>query len=84
MDGEKDFEREVLERLIKIETRLESWDKSKNQIYQNQREIISLKEQTAQQGREIVEMQGKFTWMNRTAWAAIITAVGSIIVMLIK
>lgn len=75
---------EVLERLIRIETKIESWDKSKEQIYENQRKIISLMEQTAQQGREIEEMQGKFTWMNRTAWAAIITAVSSVIVMLIK
>ena len=75
---------EVLERLIRIETKIESWDKSKEQIYENQRKIISLMEQTAQQGREIEEMQGKFTWMNRTAWAAIITAVSSLIVMLIK
>ncbi|MCM1258792.1 MAG: hypothetical protein NC307_13185 [Roseburia sp.] len=75
---------EVLERLIRIETKIESWDKSKEQIYENQRKIISLMEQTAQQGKEIADMQGKFTWMNRTAWAAIITAVSSIIVMLIK
>lgn len=75
---------EVLERLIRIETKIESWDKSKEQIYENQRKIISLMEQTAQQGREIEEMQGKFTWMNRTAWMAIITAVSSVIVTLIK
>ena len=84
MGEEKDFEREVLERLIKIETKLESWDKSKNQIYQNQREIISLNEQTVQQGKDIKEIQEKFVWMNRTAWAAIITAIGSIVLMLIK
>ena len=83
MGEEKDFEREVLERLIKIETKLER-DKSKNQIYQNQREIISLNEQTVQQGKDIKEIQEKFVWMNRTAWAAIITAIGSIVVMLIK
>ena len=39
---DNNFEREVLDRLIKIEAKLESWDNSKKQIYDNQREIIHL------------------------------------------
>ena len=43
--ADNDFEREVLDRLIKIEAKLESWDSSKKQIYDNQRDIIHLQEQ---------------------------------------
>ena len=77
MDETKNFEREVLERLIKIETKLESWDASKAQIYENQRNILTLQEQNKQQ--EIIEMQDKFKWLNRTTWGAIITALVAII-----
>lgn len=83
MDETKTFEREVLERLIKIETKLESWDASKAQIYENQRNILTLKEQSKQQETEIVEMQDKFKWLNRTTWGAIITALVAIIVRFI-
>ena len=79
MDETKNFEREVLERLIKIETKLESWDSSKAQIYENQRNILTLKEQNKQQETEIAEMQDKFKWLNRTTWGAIITALVSIV-----
>ena len=59
LDETKNFEREVLERLIKIETKLESWDSSKAQIYENQRNILTLKEQNKQQETEIAEMTMK-------------------------
>lgn len=42
------FEREVPDRLIKIEAKMESWDKSKQQVYDNQREIIKLAERVEQ------------------------------------
>ena len=83
MDETKNFEREVLERLIKIETKLESWDASKAQIYENQRNILTLKEQSKQQEAEVAEMQDRFKWLNRTTWGAIITALVSIIIKFI-
>ena len=76
----KDFEREVLDRLIKIEAKLESWDNSKKQVYENQREIIKLQEQSMQQQRDIDEIIDSNKWLKRTATCAIITAVLSCIV----
>ncbi|GFI02309.1 hypothetical protein AALA79_11230 [Lachnospiraceae bacterium 64-25] len=74
------FEREVLDRLIKIEAKLESWDNSKKQIYDNQREIIHLHEQTEQQQRDIDELRDRNRWMGRTtAGAAISAAVSAVI-----
>lgn len=73
------FEREVLDRLIKIEAKLESWDNSKKQIYDNQREIIHLREQTEQQQRDIDELRDRNKWLGRTSAGAVITAVISAI-----
>lgn len=73
------FEREVLDRLIKIEAKLESWDSSKKQIYDNQREIIRLQEQADQQQRDINELRDRNKWLSRTSVGAAITAVISVI-----
>lgn len=74
------FEREVLDRLIKIEAKLESWDSSKKQIYENQREIIKLQEQNEQQGKDIAELRDGNKWLRRTTAAAAISAVISTVV----
>ena len=71
------FEREVLDRLIKIEAKIESWDNSKKQIYENQCEIIHLKEQNEQQQRDIDELRDRNRWMGRTTAGAVISAVVS-------
>lgn len=73
------FEREVLDRLIKIEAKLESWDSSKKQIYDNQREIIHLQEQADQQQRDIDELRDRNKWLGRTAAGSAIGAIISAI-----
>lgn len=75
-----DFEREVLDRLIKIEAKLESWDSSKKQIYDNQKEIIHLKEQSDQQQRDIDELLERNKWLGRTSAGAVIAAVVSTVI----
>ncbi len=72
---DNNFEREVLDRLIKIEAKLESWDSSKKQIYDNQREIIRLNEQMEQQQRDINELRDRNKWLGRTTAGAAIGAV---------
>lgn len=78
--SDNNFEREIIERLIKIETKIESWDSSKKQIYDNQRDIIRLREQAEQQQKEIDEVRDRNKWMGRTTAGAAIGAVVSAIV----
>lgn len=77
---DNNFEREVLDRLIKIETKIENWNDSKKQIYDNQREIIHLKEQTEQQQRDIDELRDRNKWFGRTTAGAAISALISAII----
>ena len=74
------FQREVLDRLIKIEAKLESWDSSKKQIYDNQREIIHLQEQADQQQRDIDDVRDRNKWLGRTTAGAAISAVVSTVI----
>lgn len=76
---ENGFEREVLDRLIKIEAKLESWDNNKKQIYDNQREIIRLQEQADQQQKDIEDLKDRNKWLSRTTVGAAITATVSAI-----
>lgn len=78
--NENDFERQVLDRLIKIETKIESWNDSKKQIYDNQREIIHLKEQNDQQQRDIDELRDRNKWLGRTTAGAAISALISAVI----
>ena len=78
--AENDFEREVLDRLIKIETKLESWDSSKKQMYENQRNIIRLQEQAEQQEKDIKDLQDRNKWLGHTTAGAAISAIISVII----
>ena len=82
--GESSFEREVLDRLTKIEVKLDSYDKIKDQTYENQRCIIKLIERDEQQQKEINEMIDRNKWMARALGAAIITAGVGLLVAFIK
>lgn len=75
-----EFQREVLDRLIKIETKIESWDNSKKQIYNNQDNIIHLQEKTEQQQRDIDELRDRNKWIVRTTAGAAISAVISTVI----
>lgn len=83
MPDEKDFEREVLDRLIQIEAKIGSWDSAKKQVYDNQREIIKLWEQTQHQQADIDELKEGNKWLKRTTAGAVITALTSVVVAII-
>ena len=78
------FEREVLDRLIKIESKIENWDGNKKQIYDNQREIIRINEQVEQQQKEIDELRDRNKWLGRTTAGAAIGAAISVMVGLMS
>ena len=75
---EKDFEREVLERLTKIETKLDDY----NNIRDKTEEAYSLSKENE---KDINDINDKIKWLSRTIAGAIITGViGIIFVMLQK
>jgi Protein of unknown function (DUF1267). len=82
--GESTFEREVLDRLTKIEVKLDSYDKIKDQVYENQRNIIKSAEKSEQQQQQIDELRETNKWLTRAIAGACITAIIGLIVVLIK
>ena len=74
---EKNFEREVLDRLTKIETKLDDYSKIKDKTD----EAYNLSRQNE---KEINEIKDKLKWISRTVTGAIITIVIGAIVAFIK
>jgi len=83
MPESKDFEREVLDRLIKIEAKIESWENSKKQAYDNQRDIIKLQQWNTQIQEDVNELKEGNKWLKRTTAGAAIAAVVSTIVAIV-
>ncbi len=82
--SENTFEREVLDRLIKIEAKLDNYEKLKEQVYDNQRCIIKLYEKQEQQQQQIDELRDHNKWLARAVAGVCITAVIGLVVVLIK
>ncbi|MCM1234193.1 MAG: hemolysin XhlA family protein [Ruminococcus flavefaciens] len=78
------FEREVLDRLTKIEAKLDSFDAAKKKTYDNENDIIRLKDDIRNQGERIIKLEDSNKWLARTIAAAIITATVGVVFVLIR
>lgn len=74
---EKDFEREVLERLTKIETKLDDYTNFRNKT----EEAYSLSKENE---KKIEEIKDKMKWLSRTVIGGIIAGAIGIIFVLIQ
>lgn len=79
--GLPEFEREVLERLVKIESKLDEINTlrvtagdNRSEITKNRESLISLKKDTDEQERRITDLENGNKWLWRTVAGAVITA----------
>lgn len=81
---EPTFEREVLDRLIAIEQKLDSYQKAKEVTYENQKELIALQSDVKDLNEDVANLKDSNKWLFRTVAAAIITALIGIVFTLAK
>lgn len=74
---EKNFEREVLDRLTKIETKLDDYKEIKNKA-----EVAYTRSE--ENKTEISELKDKLKWTSRTLWGAIITGLITILFLFLQ
>lgn len=91
MDKEENVMLEILERLTKIEAKLDGYNDAKRKTYDNEKELIKLKadvvaleKDNSIQNAEIMELKDKNKWMFRTTAGALITGLIGIIIALIS
>lgn len=71
------FEREVLDRLTKIETKIDDYKEIK-------RDTASALALSKENEKEITDIQDKLKWITRTVVGAIITGIIGIVILLIQ
>lgn len=81
---ETTFEREVLDRLTKIEAKLDSFDAAKKKTYDNENDIIRLNGDVDGLKDRVNQLEDSNKWLARTLAAAIITAIVGVVVVLIR
>lgn len=75
---------EIIQRLVAIETKLESIIKVKDDVEDLKKDVVRLQEQTAQQQKEIDGITDTNKWLSRAVIGAIITASIGVVVTVVK
>lgn len=82
--GETSFEREVLDRLTRIETKTDGLDELKKVVYQNRDDIRENNNEIENLKKQIEETKEKNKWWFRTIASAITVSIVGLIFCFIK
>lgn len=81
---EAEFEREVLDRLIKIEEKLDGYNNAKVKTYENEKEILRIKSDLEDVQTTVTDLTESNKWLFRTVVAAIIVAAIGILTTIVR
>lgn len=81
---ETEFEREVLDRLIKIEEKLDGYNNAKVKTYENEKEILRIKSDLEDVQKTVTDLTESNKWLFRTVVAAIIVAAIGILTTIVR
>ena len=81
---EVEFEREVLDRLIKIEEKLDGYNNAKVKTYENEKEILRIKSDLEDVQKTVTDLTESNKWLFRTVVAAVIVAAIGILTTIVR
>lgn len=81
---EAEFEREVLDRLIKIEEKLDGYNNAKIKTYENEKEILRIKSDLEDAQKTVADLTESNKWLFRTVVAAIIVAAIGLLTTIVR
>lgn len=81
---EAEFEREVLDRLIKIEGELDGYNNAKVKTYENEKEILRIKSDLEDVQKTVTDLTESNKWLFRTVVAAIIVAAIGLLTTIVR
>lgn len=81
---EAEFEREVLNRLIKIEGKLDGYNNAKAKTYENEKEILRIKSDLEDVQKTVTDLTESNKWLFRTVVAAIIVAAIGLLTTIVR
>lgn len=81
---EAEFEREVLDRLIKIEGKLDGYNNAKVKTYENEKEILRIKSDLEDVQKTVTDLTESNKLLFRTVVAAIIVAAIGLLTTIVR
>lgn len=81
---EAEFEREVLDRLIKIEGKLDDYNNAKVKTYENEKEILRIKSDLEDVQKTVTDLTESNKWLFRTVVAAVIVAAIGLLTTIVR
>lgn len=81
---EAEFEREVLDRLIKIEGKLDGYNNAKVKTYENEKEILRIKSDLEDVQKTATDLTESNKWLFRTVVAAVIVAAIGLLTTIVR
>lgn len=81
---EAEFGREVLDRLIKIEGKLDGYNNAKVKTYENEKEILRIKSDLEDVQKIVTDLTESNKWLFRTVVAAIIVAAIGLLTTIVR
>lgn len=81
---EAEFEREVLDRLINIEGKLDGYNNAKVKTYENEKEILRIKSDLEDVQKTVTDLTESNKWLFRTVVAAIIVAAIGLLTTIVR
>lgn len=81
---EAEFEREVLDRLVKIEEKLDGYNNAKIKTYENEKEILRIKSDLEDVQKTVADLTESNKWLFRTVVAAIIVAAIGLLTTIVR
>lgn len=81
---EAEFEREVLDRLIKIEEKLDGYNNAKVKTYENEKEILRIKSDLEDVQKTVTDLTESNKWLFRTVVAAVIVAAIGLLTTIVR
>lgn len=81
---ETEFERKVLDRLIKIEEKLDGYNNAKIKTYENEKEILRIKGDLEDVQKTVADLTESNKWLFRTVVAAIIVAAIGLLTTIVR
>ena len=81
---EAEFEREVLDRLVKIEEKLDGYNNAKVKTYENEKEILRIKSDLEDVQKTVTDLTESNKWLFRTVVAAIIVAAIGLLTTIVR
>lgn len=81
---EAEFEREVLDRLINIEGKLDGYNNAKVKTYENEKEILRIKSDLEDVQKTVADLTESNKWLFRTVVAAIIVAAIGLLTTIVR